>query len=68
MQLGKPKAVGIFYDHQRGVRIVHADFNNGGGNEHLRFAANKALHDCIFFRRAHFAVQKADCQIGTCRL
>ena len=37
MQLRKTKAVGILDDHQRGIRYIHTDLNDGGCNQHIGF-------------------------------
>src|SRR5882762_5696995 len=49
MKLRKTKSLGMFDDHDGGVRNVDTDFNHGCGDENLRFIFPKGLHDCFFF-------------------
>ena len=64
MELGKPEALGVFNDHQRGVGNVHAHFDDGGGNENADLAGNKGAHHDLFLSAFQLAVQKADPRFG----
>lgn len=63
MQLGQAKSLGMFNNHKGGVWNVHADFNNGGGNQHINFTGTELLHDIPPRRSVHTSVQKSDAMI-----
>ncbi len=58
------KAVGVFDDHDGGVRNVDADFDDRGCDQHVDLAALEFAHDVFFFVRVEAAVQQADVQVG----
>ena len=64
VQLREAEAFGVFDDHQGGVRHVHADFDDGGGNQQLGFARNESRHCRLPFVVRHFAVDEGDPDVG----
>jgi len=48
MELGEAEALGVLDDHDGGIGDVHADFDDGGGDENLRFVFAETLHDFSF--------------------
>ena len=59
MKRRKPETLGVFYEHNGGVRNVYADFNNSCADEQLYLARSKAAHDFVLFRALHFTVQQS---------
>ena len=53
-------AVRVQHDHDRRVRDVDADFDDGGGDEHVGLAALETPHDRILFARRHTPVHEID--------
>src|SRR5205807_2817727 len=64
MKLGEAEAFRMLDDHDGGVGNVDADFDDGGGDEDLRFVSAEALHDFFFFVTREAAVQKTELQFG----
>ena len=64
VQLREAEAFGVFDDHQGGVRHVHADFDNGSGNQQLGFARDEGRHCRLPFVVRHFAVDEGDPDVG----
>ena len=64
MKLGEAEALGVFDEHERGIRHVDADFDDGGGDEHVDLVRGKGAHDGILFLRLHLAVDGGDAQVG----
>src|SRR5216684_5428678 len=64
MELGEAEALGMLDEHDGGVGDVDADFDNGGGDENLRFVFAEALHDFFFFVAGEAAVQEAEFELG----
>ena len=60
MKLRQAKSFGVLDDHQRGVRHVDADLDDGRRNENVESPGDEFAHDLFFFGRLHFAVQQAD--------
>ena len=60
VELGEAEALGVLDDHDGGVGNVDANFDDGGGDEDLRFVLAEALHDFFFFVTGEAAVQKAE--------
>src|SRR5216684_4319304 len=60
VELGESEALGVLDDHDGGVGDVDADFDDGGGDEDLRFVFAEALHDFFFFVAPEAAVQEAE--------
>ncbi len=60
MELREAHAFGVLDDHQRGVRHVHADFDDGRGDEELNLPRLEGEHRLIFLRRRHATVHEAD--------
>ena len=58
MQLRKPQSLGVFDDHERGVRHVHAHFDDGGGDQQVDVAAFERGHDFFLFQRLHASVDQ----------
>ena len=63
VKLRQAEAFGVLDDHDRGVRNVHADFDDRGRDQHIDFAAAEIFHDLFFFVAAHAAVQQADAEL-----
>src|SRR5438445_3385169 len=64
VKLGEAEALGVLDDHDGGVRDVHADFDDGSGDEDLRFVLAEALHDFLFFVAGEAAMQEAELELG----
>jgi len=64
VQLCEAEAFGVFDDHQGGIRHVHADFDDGSGNEQLCFARDEGRHCRLPFVVRHFAVDEGDPDVG----
>ena len=64
MQLRKTEAFRIFDDHDGGIGNVHANFDDGGGNQNVGFMAGEGGHDGFLFFGLHFSVHKSHFQIG----
>ena len=67
MQLGKPEALRVLDNHQRGIRNIHPDLNDRCCDEHADFPVSESAHDARFFRRGHATVDKAYCQPRHCQ-
>src|SRR6266852_4868610 len=64
VKLSEAEALGVLDDHDGGVGDVDADFDDGGGDEDLRFVLAEALHDFFFFVAGEAAVQEAELELG----
>src|SRR5260370_532208 len=64
VELGEAEALGVLDDHDGGVGDVDANFDDGGGDEDLRFVFAEALHDCFFLVAGAAAVQEAELELG----
>ena len=64
VELGEAKALGVFDEHERGVRHVDADLDDGGGNENIDLMRSKGAHDGILLLRFHLAVDGGDAKVG----
>ena len=64
MELAQTEPVRILNDHERCVGHIHTHFNDGGGNQYIRFLLRKGGHDRIFLCTLHLTVQKRNFQIG----
>ena len=62
VKLREAEAFGMFDDHDRGVGHVDADFDDGGGDEDIDFAALKAAHDDFLFVGIEAAMKQANAQ------
>ncbi len=60
VQLREPEALGVLDDHDRRVRHVDADFDDGRRDEDVELPARKGLHDPVLVVRLHAAVQERD--------
>jgi len=64
VELREAEAIGVFDHHDGRVRDIHADFDDGGGDEDERFLPAEAFHDGFLFFVFQAAVEKTDAQIG----
>ncbi len=64
VELGEAEAVGVFDDHEGGVGDVDADFDDGGGDEDVKFAAFEAGHGDLLVVGRHAAVEEAEAEAG----
>ena len=60
MQLGEAEALGMLDDHDRGVRHVDADLDDGGGDEDAGFAVLEGAHRLVLLGALHAAMDEAD--------
>ena len=60
VKLGEAEAFSVLDDHDGGVGDIDADFDDGGGDEDLRFVFAEALHDFFLFVAGEAAVQEAE--------
>ena len=61
MKLREAKTFGMFDDHQRRVRHVDADLDDGSRNQDIQLTRdNELLHDRSFVGGFHLAVQQTD--------
>ena len=63
MELRQAEALGVLDDHHRGVGHVHAYFNYGRGDQHLRFAAAEALDHRFLLLTLQAAVEQPGAQL-----
>src|SRR5689334_11923362 len=63
VKLGEAEAFGVFDDHDGGVGDVDADFDDGGGDENVRFVFAKAFHDGVFFFAGKAAMKEAELEL-----
>ena len=63
MQLAETEALGVFDDHQRGVRHVHADLDDRRRDKDICFSADKGGHDRVLVPGLHAAMDTADGQL-----
>ena len=64
VELGEAEALGVFNQHERGVRHVDADLDDGGGDEHVDLMRGESAHDGVLFLRLHLAVDGGDAKVG----
>ncbi len=64
MKLGEAETVCMFHHHDGGVGDVDADFDDGGGDEDVEFAAFEAGHGDLFVVGGHAAVEEAEAEAG----
>jgi hypothetical protein len=64
MELGETEALGVLDDHYGRVGHVDTDFDDGGGDEDVDFAALEAAHDDLFLVGVEAAVEQADAKAG----
>ena len=64
MQLSQAELLGFHYHHRCGVGDIHAYLYDGGGDQHIQFAAAELLHDSLFLFWLEAAVEQADGAVG----
>ena len=64
VQLRESEALGVEDDHDRGVGHVHAHLDDRRGHEHLRLAADEALHLLLLVLGLHLPVHLAQAKLG----
>ena len=57
MQSRKAESLRISYNHQRGIRIIHSDFDDGRGYQHIDLSFAEILHDLLLLRSFHLTVK-----------
>src|SRR5271166_296636 len=62
VQLSQAETLRLFDDHDGCVGYVHADFDDGGGDEYGEFAALELIHDCLFGVGRQLSMQQANRQ------
>src|SRR5262249_22626661 len=60
MQLRQAEALGVFDQHDRGVRHVHADLDNSRRHQNLNLIRAECLHYALFLGGLHLSMQQAD--------
>ena len=60
MKLRESESLGVFDDHNHGIRYVHTYLDNHGGHKKLYFAALKIAHYIVLFLGLHLTVQKSE--------
>ena len=60
MKLGEAEAFRVLNHHDGGVGDIDADFNHGGGNQHLDFTGRKPSHQGLLFLGGEAAVHEPD--------
>ncbi len=60
MKLGQTEALGLFDDHDRSRRDVHAHFNDGGSDKKACFTQTEPVQRLLTDGNVLFAVSKAD--------
>src|SRR6266542_2471431 len=60
MQLRQAEALGVFDQHDRGVRHVHADLDHGRSHQNLNLIRAERPHYALFLGGLHLSVQQAD--------
>ena len=68
VQSAQAVALGVLDDHDRCVRHIHADFDDGGGDQRVQLPGLEVLHDGGFFLWLELAVHQADPAVGQQRL
>ena len=63
VQLRQAKAFGVLYYHQGGVGDVHADFDDGGGDQQLCLASDEGAHRRLPLVVIHAAMQQGDADV-----
>ena len=63
MQLGQPEAFGVFDHHQRRIRHIDADFDDGRRDQHIDRPRCELLHHRGFFGAGQLSVKQADAQL-----
>ena len=64
VELGEAEALGVFNQHERGVRHVDADLDDGSGDEHVDLMRGEGAHDGVLILRLHLAVDGGDAKVG----
>jgi len=64
VKLRQSKALGVVDENDGGVGDVDADFDDGGGDQHIRFAIPEAGHDGLLFFGGHLAMKRREAQPG----
>ena len=62
VELGEAEAVGVVDEDHAGIGDVDADFDHGGGDEHVGVAVAEGEHRGLFFFGGHLAVQNGYAQ------
>ncbi len=62
VQLRQAEAIGIENRHERGVRDIDADFDDGGGDEGVKFPVAEGRHDVGALLTIHAAMHEADAE------
>ena len=60
VELREPEALGVFNNHNHGVRHVDADLDDRRRDEQLRFAFGERLHNFFLVHALHLAVHQPD--------
>src|SRR5215813_8728360 len=60
MQLRQAEALGVFDQHDRGVRHVHADLDHGRRHQNLNLIRAERRHYALFLGGLHLSEQQAD--------
>ena len=68
VQSAQAVALGVLDDHDRCVRHVHTDLDDGGGDQCVQLPGLEVLHDGGFFLWLELAVHQADPAVGQQRL
>ncbi len=63
VQLCQSKSLGMFNQDDRCVRDIHANFNDGRGDQQLNRTGLKISHHRFFFNRLHASMQQADTKV-----
>ena len=64
VELGEAEALGVFNQHERGVRHVDTDLDDGSGDEHVDLVRGEGAHDGVLFLGFHLAVDGSDAKVG----
>ncbi|RMS11058.1 hypothetical protein ALP75_204885 [Pseudomonas syringae pv. actinidiae] len=64
MQLGQAKALGVFDDHQAGIRHIDTDLDHRGRHQQLQRALLEFSHDRGFFCGFHAPVDQPDANLA----
>jgi len=62
MQLGETESLCAQDDHDRRVRYVDADLDDGGGHQHVDLAIGEPTHHRVALFRGHAAVHEGEAQ------
>ena len=64
VELREAEPLGVLDQHDRGIRDVDADLDDGGGDEDVDLAGLEAPHDRVLVVERQPPVEQADHQIG----